>query len=203
MLQAALPYRQEFYLSAYRSEWYCIEDLLTVLSYTWSVVSGTGAELPNATSFWERSTNMTSAGLPYNAVWSFAPYNSTLGKLSMLPTNTVQNFTAVSYQPVMPVIHFSWSAFIDACNVPYCDVTRHAPFWFKAFVAFSQIGGFSTVAVAIARVVLWPLCTCNWRIFKGNQKAARTVNVRNLPSSTVSSGEAPLFAGPPSRTDTV
>ena len=203
ILQAALPYRQEFYTPMYRSEWSCIEDLLTVLSYTWSVASDTGAEIPNATSFWERSTNITSAELPYDAVWSFPPYNSALGKLSMLPTNTLQNFTAVSYQPVMPVIHFNWSAFIDACDVPYCDVTRRPSFWFKAFVAFSQIGGFSTVAVAIARVLLWPLCTCKWGIFKGNQKAMGSTKLKNTPLSSVTSGEAPLFAGPPSRTDAV
>lgn len=202
-LLQALPYRQEFYTLPYRSEWACIEDLLTVLSFTWSLVAGNGNELPNATSFWERSANMTSAKLPYDAVWSFAPYNSTLGKLSMLPTNTMQNFTTVSYQPVMPVTHFNWSAFIDACDVPYCDVTRRPSFWFKAFVAFSQIGGFSTVAVVIARIVLWPLCTCNWRTFKGNQKAAGSTSIKNIPLTTVSSGEAPLFAGPPSRTDAV
>lgn len=201
-LLQALPYRQEFYVPAYQSEWACIEDMLTVLSFTWSLVAGNGDAIPNATSFWERSTNSTSAKLPYGAVWSFAPYNGTLGKLSMLPTNTAQNFTRVSYQPVMPVIHFNWSAFIDACDVPYCDVTRRPSFWFKAFVAFSQIGGFSTVAVVVTRHVLWPVCTCNWRMFKGNQKAGTAVD-RNTSLSTVNSGDTPLFAGPPSRTDTV
>jgi len=179
--------------------------LLTVLSFTWSLVASNGDAFPNATSFWERSTNVTSARMPYDAVWSIDPYNSTLGgELSKLPTNTTppQNFTAVSYQPVMPVVHFGWSAFIDACDVPYCDVTRRPTFWYKAFVAFSQIGGFSTVAVVIVRLVLWPLCTCNWRKLRSHQKATRIISVRDTQLSTVGSG-APLFAGPPSRTDPV
>ena len=201
VLLQALPYRQEFYKPAYRSEWSCIEDLLTVLSFTWSLVASNGDEIPNATPFWERSTDTTSAQLPYDAVWSFAPYNSTLGKLSMLSNNTMENFTNVLYQPVMPVVHFDWSAFIDACDAPYCDVTRRPSFWFKAFVAFSQIGGFSTVAVVVARLVMWPVCTCNWRVFKGNHKEASPVYVREAQLSTLSSGEAPLFAGPSSRTD--
>ena len=205
VLLQILPYRQEFDTSAYQTEWKCIEDLLTVLSFTWSLVASNGDAFPNATSFWERSTNVTSAKMPYDAVWSYDPYNSTLGgELSKLPTNTTppQNFTAVSYQPVMPVVHFGWSAFIDACDVPYCDVTRRPTFWYKAFVAFSQIGGFSTVAVVIVRLVLWPLCTCNWRKFKSHQKATRIMSVRDTQLSTVGSG-APLFAGPPSRTDPV
>ena len=49
-LLQVLPYRQEFY-SAYKSEWLCIDDLLTVLSYAWSSVADSDAEMPNATSF--------------------------------------------------------------------------------------------------------------------------------------------------------
>ena len=113
----------------------------------------------------------------------------------------------------MPVIHFSWSAFTDTCDVLYCDVTQRVSFWFQAFNTFSQIGGFSTVPVAIVvvRVVLWPLCTfnCSWYHSKGKWKAmgsnGRTDSViRNSTQlSTLSSGEAPLFESPASRTEPV
>ncbi|DBB18464.1 TPA: hypothetical protein ACH3X3_000106 [Trebouxia sp. C0006] len=88
VLLQILPYRQEFDTSAYQTEWKCIEDLLTVLSFTWSLVASNGDAFPNATSFWERSTNVTSAKMPYDAVWSYDPYNSTLGGELSPPSRT-------------------------------------------------------------------------------------------------------------------
>lgn len=86
----------------------------------------------------------------------------------------------VQYQPVMPIVHLNWSAFSDACDVPYCDVTQLSPFGYRAFTAFSQIGGFTTVAVVALRFVLRPLCT--WLLLpKSMLKTASSTAASSLP----------------------
>ena len=101
---------------------------------------------------------------------------------------------------------------VTSCTVMLHSMSRSGV---KAFNTFSQIGGFSTVPVAIilivVRVVLWPLCTsnCSWYHSKGKWKAmgskGRTDSVirSSTQSSTLSSGEAPLFESPASRTKPV
>lgn len=199
-LLAAIPYRLQWDYGngTFQNQWLCLEDLLTVMSFAWNLVATSDASMPKAADFWNQSRARTSGALPYDAVWSFDPYNrgvdgaletllSGLGSIN--PGDPPGHLIDVQYQPVMPVVHFNWSAFIDACDVPYCDVTQRSPFWYRAFTAFSQIGGFTTVAVVTVRVVLWPLCT--WLLLpKSMPKTASSTASSSLPST---SG---LFAGP-------
>ena len=180
-----IPYRLEWYMDdEHKKEWLCLEDLLTVLTFIWNLVAINDTQMPDAAAFWNSNLTLTSGNLPYGAVWSFSPYNTPLdGDSPLLNTSNTTLLEVVQYQPVMPVVHFNWSGFIDACDVPYCDVTEHSPVWYKAFTAFSQIGGFTTVAVVTLRVVLWPLCS--WLLLSNRlpKTASTTASAPNWQQS--------------------
>ena len=96
----------------FRNVWLCLEDLLTVLSFTWNLVAINSTQMPDAAAFWSKSLALTSGNLSYGAVWSFDPYTKSMdGALQNISASKNNSFVDAQYQPVMPVLHFNWGAF--------------------------------------------------------------------------------------------
>ena len=106
--------------------WYCIENLMAMMSYTWFLVANISTSMPSTAMFWEGHNRTTLWGTPFDQVWSIPSLNNsaypcTPGSVAQQPQ------LSVCYQPVMPNITFDWSALqlerqsLSTCNV---DLTR-------------------------------------------------------------------------------
>lgn len=138
-----------------RAGWYCIEDLLYLLSKIWFTLGNSTQTFPNAEQFIARASTVSNADMPLNQVFSFPPY---IDNTSFPNTTTSVKDTRLYLTPeVWPIITFDWDAYVDGCQVLYCDVTRKTAISYRVFVGFSQIGGVLTIALVIVRMLVWPV----------------------------------------------
>ena len=183
--------------------WWCIEDLLNVLSSTWFLVINSTETFATAEQFVAIvSTNLTPAHMPFNQVFSFPPYidnNSFPAKSTLDPVNNQRLYLTPK---VVPIITFDWDAYVDGCDVLYCDVTKRTSVPYRVFVGFSQIGGVLTIALVVVRMLVWPIVVCTLHLMEVKYSRFKTPTVSGVGSAALPQGSGAQFVqGPTSLSD--